>query len=66
MAYKDHIVKIRHTYFVSNDAQLSVHAPNRRRLDTWKEYFEDENTSWRTRDLSLMHRLRVWQDHIQK
>ena len=52
MAYKDHIVKIRHTYFVSNDAQLSVHAPTSERLGTWKGYFQDENTSWRTRDLS--------------
>ena len=52
MAYRDHIVKIRHTYFVSNDAEFSVHAPNRRRLDSWKEYFEDKNTSWRTRDLN--------------
>ncbi len=52
MAYKDHIIKIRHTYFVSNDAQLSVHAPTGQRLDTWKQYFKDENTSWRTRDLS--------------
>jgi len=51
MAYKDHVVKSSNTYFVSNDAQLSVHAPTDETLDSWKEYFQDENTSWRTRDL---------------
>jgi len=51
MAYKDHVVKIRNTYFVSDAAELSVHSPTSGRLDTWKEYFKDKNTNWRTRDL---------------